>query len=138
MSVYKGDQPVIYKVKITKSDDKGLISGWANISKMADGTYPLDWQGDTIEPEVLETASINFMKDYRESGVMHKGVSQGVVVESIMLTKAKQAAIGIPPGYVPEGWFITVFVEDEGLRAKVKNGTYKMFSIQGRSKRSQV
>jgi len=66
---------------------------------------------------------------------MHQGNSQGVVVESIVFTKEKQAAIGIPEGCVPEGWFIVVQVLDKDLFEEVKNGTYKMFSIQGKVKK---
>lgn len=123
---------------VTKScEEKCLVSGWANVAINADGSLPLDWQDDVIPPEVLEKAAINFMLNYRESGVMHEGESQGVVVESIMLTKEKQAALGIPEGTVPEGWFITVKTTPE-LFAKVKDGTYKMFSIQGKSKKIKL
>ena len=115
---------------ITKSkEDEGLVSGWANVSVNADGTIPLDWQGDMIRTEVLEKAAINFMLDYRGSGVMHEGDAQGVVVESIVFTKEKQAILGIPEGVVPEGWFITVKVTNKEVFEKVKSGQYKMFSI---------
>lgn len=120
---------------IKSRDDLGLVSGWANVSVNANGSLPMDWQDDVIMPEVLEKAALNFMKDYRGSGVEHKGVSQGVVVESIVFTKEKQEAIGIPPGVVPEGWFITVQVTNPEVFAKVKEGKYKMFSIQGKAKR---
>lgn len=124
---------------ITKSNsDEGLVSGWANVAVNADGSIPLDWQDDVIRPEVLEKAAINFMMDYRGSGVMHKGESKGVVVESIVFTKEKQACIGIPAGTVPEGWFITVKVLDPEVFAKVKDGTFKMFSIQGNAKRVKL
>lgn len=124
---------------ITKSNsDEGLVSGWANVAVNADGSLPLDWQGDVIRPEVLEKAAIQFMMDYRGSGVMHEGESKGTVVESIVFTKEKQACIGIPEGTVPEGWFITVKVLDPDVFAKVKNGTFKMFSIQGNAKRIKL
>lgn len=124
---------------ITKSkDDEGLVSGWANVAVNADGSLPLDWQDDVIRPETLEKAAINFMLEYRESGEMHKGKSKGVVVESIVFTKEKQQAIGIPEGTVPEGWFITVKVLDPEVFEKVKDGKYKMFSIQGTAKRIEL
>lgn len=124
---------------ITKSNsDEGLVSGWANVAVNADGSLPLDWQDDMIRPEVLEKAAIKFMMDYRASGVMHEGESKGVVVESIVFTKEKQACIGIPDGIVPEGWFITVKVTDPEVFAKVKDGTFKMFSIQGNAKRVKL
>lgn len=122
--------------KVTKSNkEEGLVSGWANVAVNADGTLPLDWQDDVISPVTLEKAAVNFMMEYRGSGVMHEGDSKGVVVESIVFTKEKQAAIGIPDGIVPEGWFITVKVLDNDIFEQVKNGTYKMFSIQGHAKR---
>lgn len=124
---------------ITKSNsEEGLVSGWANVAVNADGSLPLDWQGDIIRPEVLEKAAIRFMMDYGGSGVMHKGDSKGIVVESIVFTKEKQACIGIPAGTVPEGWFITVKVTDPLVFAKVKDGTFKMFSIQGKAKRIKL
>ena len=124
---------------ITKSNsDNGLVSGWANVSVNADGSVPLDWQDDVIRPDVLEKAAIKFMMDYRGSGVMHEGESKGTVVESIVFTKDKQACIGIPEGTVPEGWFITVKVTDTDVFEKVKDGTFKMFSIQGSAKRIKL
>lgn len=124
---------------ITKSkDDEGLVSGWASVAVNADGSLPLDWQDDIIMPDTLEKAAIDFMQEYRGSGVMHEGSEQGVVVESIVFTKEKQAILGIPEGCVPEGWFITVKVTNPEVFKAVKEGKYKMFSIQGSAKRVKV
>lgn len=133
-SVYLSVGFDVYKAR----DDQQLVSGWANVALDKNGEAPLDWQDDVIAPETLEKAAIQFMMDYRGSGEMHKGNSKGTVVESIVLTKEKQQAIGIPDGTVPEGWFITVKVHDPEVFAKVKNGTYKMFSIQGTAKRIKL
>lgn len=133
--------PVDFTVEIAKaksSDDKQLVSGWASVSVNADGSLPLDWDDDTIPPSVLEKAAMDFMMDYRDSGVAHEGSSVGTVVESIVFTKEKQEAIGIPEGIIPEGWFITVKINDKDVYAKVKDGTYKMFSIQGLCKRVEL
>ena len=145
-SVYTTEEVPMYgqcdvdvQFDITKANsDEGLVSGWANVAVNADGSLPLDWQGDIIRPEVLEKAAIKFMMDYRASGVMHEGESKGTVVESIVFTKEKQACIGIPEGTVPEGWFITVKITDPEIFAKVKDGTFKMFSIQGNAKRIKL
>lgn len=123
----------VYKAR----EDEQLVSGWASVSVNADGSIPLDWQDDIIAPETLEKAANNFMLDYRGSGVMHDGGAVGTVVESIVFTKEKQQAIGIPEGTVPQGWFITVKVHDPEVFAKVKDGTYKMFSIQGTCNRDK-
>lgn len=140
----------VYKVKanevslnmafdVTKSrEDLGLVSGWANVSVNANGSLPMDWQDDVIPIEVLERTAIEFMKDFRKSGVEHKGISQGVVVESMVFTKDKQQAIGIPDGTVPEGWFITVHVTNPDVFKAVKEGKYRMFSIQGKAKKIKL
>lgn len=138
-SVYKEEcLPFEISFEISKANDEGLVSGWANVTLQPDGTPPLDWQGDIIRTEVLEKAAIDFMLDYRGSGVMHKGGCKGVVVESIVFTKDKQAAIGIPEGTIPEGWFITVKVLDPEVFELVKSKALKMFSIQGTAKRIKL
>lgn len=140
MSIYKDDaKDVCVNFEIAKSyEAEQLVSGWANVSVNADGSLPLDWQDDVIPPCVLEKAAIDFMLNYRDSGVMHAGGTQGTVVESITFTKEKQRAIGIPEGTVPEGWFITVKVHSTELFKQVVAGKYKMFSIQGRAQRTKL
>lgn len=124
---------------ITKSkEDEGLVSGWASVAINADGSLPLDWQDDVIDPAELEKAASKFMEDYRGSGVMHEGEQQGIVVESIVFTKEKQEILGIPEGCVPEGWFITVKVTNPEVFKAVKEGKYRMFSIQGHAKRIKL
>lgn len=133
------EQPININVEIFKSNEfEKLVSGWASVAKNADGSLPLDWDGDIITAEVLEKAAINFMLEYRESGEMHKGESIGTVVESIVFTKQKMKAMGIPEGIIPEGWFITVKIHDDEVFKKVVNGKYKMFSIQGKARRLKV
>jgi len=143
--VYKAEESVYKEAEVNsafnfifKSADKGLVSGWASVAVNANGSIPLDWDNDIISPYELEDAAINFMLDYRESGVMHEGDAVGVIVESIVFTKEKQAAIGIPQGCVPEGWFITVKLYDMYVFEQVKQGKYKMFSIQGKGQRIAI
>ena len=139
MGAYKNDEvSVNLSVDITKSMGEGLVSGWANIAVKANGDNPLDWSDDVIDPLTLEKAAMTFMQKYRGSGEMHQGFSKGIVVESIVFTKEKQKAIGIPEGVVPEGWFITVKITDPEVFAKVKSGEYRMFSIQGKAKRTKI
>ena len=141
MSIYKDDEQrnIGLTFNIAKSyEPEQLVSGWANVAVNADGSIPLDWQDDVIPPAVLEKAAIDFMLNYRESGEMHRGTSQGTVVESITFTKEKQLAIGIPSGYVPEGWFITVKIHSPELYKQVVEGKYRMFSIQGSAQRIKI
>ena len=133
------EQPINISAEVFKANKfEKLVSGWANVAKNADGSLPLDWDGDVVTAEVLEKAAIDFMLEYRESGEMHKGKSKGTVVESIVFTKQKMEAMGIPEGTIPEGWFITVKIHDDDVFKKVVDGEYKMFSIQGKAKRLKV
>ena len=133
------EQPINISAEVFKANKfEKLVSGWANIAKNADGSLPLDWDGDVITAEVLEKAAIDFMLEYRESGEMHKGKAIGTVVESIVFTKQKMEAMGIPEGTIPEGWFITVKIHDDEVFKKVVDGEYKMFSIQGKARRLKV
>lgn len=139
INVYDDVYQIESDFKISKArEEEQLVFGWANISKNADGSIPLDWQGDITEIDVLEKAAYEYMKFYGQTGEMHKGKSFGKVVESIVFTKAKMEALGIPEGTVPEGWFIGFHIPDKEVFAKVKDGSYKMFSIQGCAKRVKI
>ena len=48
------------------------------------------------------------------------------------------AAIGIPQGTLPVGWWIGFKVTDDDVWEKVKDGTYSMFSIEGTAERAEV
>lgn len=127
------------RFKIHKSDDdKMLAFGWANISITADGDQITDLQEDVLDTDVLEQAAYNFVEFYREAGEMHERGGCGVLVESVIFTKEKMAAMGIPEGTVPEGWWIGFKVTDEDVWEKVKSGEYPMFSIEGEAIREEI
>lgn len=136
MSVYLSKE---HDMVVTKSnEDAQLVFGWANVSLTKEGDIPLDWQGDIIPPQVLEKAAYNFVLKYRETGEQHIGECKGLLVESVMFTKDKQRAIGIPEGIVPEAWWVGFYVPDKEVYDKIRSGQYKMFSIQGSAKRLQI
>lgn len=120
-------------------DDEKLVFGWASVAKDATGQAPLDWQGDVIDPEDLENAVYKFNLEFRESNDMHQPNSvNGTLVESVMFTKEKMKAMGIPEGIVPEGWWVGFKIEDPVAYQKVKTGVYKMFSIEGSATRVPI
>lgn len=122
--------------QITKTvEDKQQVFGWANISIDKNGNYPLDWDGDVIQPEELEKAAYQFVLKYRETGEDHEGEAKGDLIESVMFTKEKQTAMGIPEGLVPEGWWVGFHIPDAEVFKKIKDGTYEMFSVQGTAKK---
>lgn len=109
-----------------------LVFGFANVTVQEDGTAPLDWQGDVMPTEVLEAAAYNYVLSHGVANQEHEcGTECGWLIESCMFTKEKMAALGIPEGIVPEGWWVGFYIPDPDVYAKVLDGTYNMFSIEG-------
>lgn len=126
---------------ILKSDpDKRLVFGWASVSIKLDGEQLEDRQQDMIDPEDLEESVYEYVLNFRDTGEEHipSMRKKGKLVESCVFTKEKQQAMGIPEGTVPVGWWIGFKIEDDDAWERVKNGTYKMFSIEGRANRVPV
>ena len=113
------------------SDEKRLAFGWASISQDESGAELVDLAEDIIDPDTLENAAYEFVRLYREGGEMHERGACAVLVESVVFTKEKMAAMGIPEGTLPTGWWIGFYVTDDEVWEKVKSGEYTMFSIEG-------
>ena len=113
------------------SDEKRLAFGWASISQDESGVELVDLAEDIIDPDTLENAAYEFVRLYREGGEMHERGDCAVLVESVVFTKEKMAAMGIPEGTLPTGWWIGFYVPDDEVWEKVKSGEYPMFSIEG-------
>lgn len=125
-------------VTILKSDDdKRLVFGWASIAQTADGDTIKDRQNDVIEPDDLEEAAYEYVLNFRDTGEEHLESfrKKGKLVESCVFTAEKQQAMGLQPGALPVGWWVGFYIEDEDAWERIKNGTYKMFSIEGRAER---
>lgn len=121
-------------------DDKRLVFGWASISFTADGEQLEDLQHDIINPEDLEEAVYEYVLNFRDTGEEHRPHlrKKGKLVESCVFTLEKQKAMGLPEGILPVGWWIGFKIEDDEAWEKVKNGTYRMFSIEGKAQRVPV
>lgn len=126
-------------LKVQKVDeDKRLVFGWANVSVDVGGNEVVDLQEDMIDPETLEAAAYKFAELYRDGGEMHERTGTAVMVESVVLTEEKQAAMGLAAGTLPVGWWIGFRVTDDDVWEKVKSGEYSMFSIGGTAIREEV
>lgn len=127
--------------RIAKTDDaRQRVYGWASVVAKADGQLIVDAQGDMIDPAELEEAMVDFMLESRDMNEMHAGTSKGVVFEAFMGTPEKYEAMGIPAAVaqtLPVGAWIGVQT-DPDTYAKVKAGTYQMFSIEGTATREPV
>lgn len=126
--------------EIVKLDEqRHRVTGFAMISTNSKGEPVYDLQGDNITTEELVKAVADFADVVGESRVdeMHDRSDTGRVVESIVLTRELQKALGIPEGTQPEGWLVTVEVGAE-LFKKVKAGELPMFSIEATAQREKV
>lgn len=121
------------------ADDQRLVFGWLSVSQDEDGNTVIDSQGDMIEPEELEKAAYDYVLYARAAGEMHERIEGvGRLVESIVFTKEKQEALGIPPGLLPVGWWVGFKVDDPDVWQKIKSGEYRAFSIGGTGFREEV
>lgn len=138
-SIAKAAGTVSGRFSIKKADeDQHLAFGWAYVSQDEAGQQTEDHSGDQLEDPELEAAAYQFVELYREGGEMHERGGCAVLIESMIFTEEKQAALGIPAGTLPVGWWIGFKVTDEDVWAKVKDGTYPMFSIEGTAVREEI
>lgn len=138
--------------QIAKIDEaECLVFGFANVSISKGDTLLVDTQGDQIAPKELEKAAYEYVLTAREADEMHKGDAVGHLVESMMFTDEKLKALATDPstgsvdqeGYsvlkrlIPPRWWVGYQLTPSAF-AKVKDGTYKMFSIAGSAQAEQV
>lgn len=115
-------------------EDRKLVFGWLSVAVDKSGNVVVDSQDDIIPEHELENAAYEFVLYSRRGDEMHakKGVSR--LVESMVFTREKQAALGIPEGVLPMcGWWVGFKVDDAEVWAKVKAGEYRAFSFGGRA-----
>lgn len=127
--------------RIAESDEEErLVFGWASVAQRTDWEPVVDWQDDIVDISELEQAAYDLVQFYREGSEMHErgGFDVAVVVESMVFTPDKLALLNIPEGTIPYGWWVGFRVTDGDVWAKVKDGTYRMFSIEGQAIREKV
>ncbi len=130
------DEKISFVGRVVKADDAAqVLMGFGNVAVTKDGRTVVDSQNDRIaSPEMLQRAVWKFMDHGGLSGEDHAGEPNARVVGSVVLTREVQAAMGIPPGTVDEGWWVEVHCPDRATferRRKSKTA----FSLQGRARR---
>lgn len=122
--------------KFTKlDDDRRLAFGWASVVS-EDGEVIVDSQGDVLDADSLEACVYAYVLESRDADEMHERAGVGRLVESCFLSKEKAFAMGVQSDRV--GWWIGFRVDDDEVWAKVKDGTYPMFSIVGVGHREAI
>lgn len=121
-------------------EDKHLVFGWASVAITVDGEELEDRQHDVLDPEEMEEAAYEYVLNFRDAGEEHlPGYrKKGKLVESCVFTAEKQKAMGIPEGILPVAWWIGFKIDDEDTWRRIKDGTYKMFSIEGKANREPL
>ena len=121
-------------------DDKREVFGWALVAIRKDGQQIVDHQRDVVDPDELEHAAYEYVLNFRDTGELHDADlrKKGRLIESVVLTKEKQAAMGIPEGIVPEGWWVGFKIDDDAAWDGIKKGRYRMFSIEGQGIRQPM
>lgn len=134
--VLSKEESVEFQSTITKVDkDKQMVFGWVTVAT-EDGKEVTDRQGDRITPDEMEAMAYRFVLTSREAGEMHEKIGVGKLIESIVMTKEKQEALGIDLGF--EGWWCGFKITDKDVWEKVKDGSYSAFSIHGKGIRSKI
>lgn len=119
------------------NNDQQLVFGWLSIAFDKSGNQVMDSDQDIIEEVDLEKAAYNHVLKFRKAGENHQEFI-GNLVESMIFTKEKQQALGIPPCILPVGWWVGYYIEKQEAWSKVKTGEYNSFSIGGRGRREEV
>lgn len=128
-------------LKVTKVDKENrMVFGFFNINKVGDDLVE-DRQQDMIETEELEKGAYQFVLNARVAGEGHVRKGVGSLVESMMFTYEKQAAIvetlksmGVEKAVFDlgiEGWWGGFKITDDDVLQKIDNGDYPMFSVGG-------
>jgi len=121
--------------RVVKIDEEQrMVYGWASVVSK-NGVEVEDLHGDIIQPEVLEKAATQFMKEVRVGAEMHERdaknqpIQKADIIHSFVLTNDIMKLLGISSQQ--EGWIIGAFIKDDALWAKYKSGEYPAFSIAG-------
>ncbi len=137
--------PVTYRLPISKvAEELQIAFGWAYVCTTAEGEQVEDHSRKVIQIGELEPAVYTFMVESRLGDEMHQRVTDedgniiGEIVESCVVTKEKLKAWGLPEDAMPEGWWVGLKVYSAEVWAKVKDGTYRMFSVTGLANETPV
>ena len=143
--------------KMTPVWEQAFLEGWKNNSLFCGAedvisseswvrSWIVDHTGDLITNCCNEQVSaIRYLIAEAESLNMSSAETARYIRPTIGLTERQAAAnlkyynsikeMGIPEGTLPVGWWIGFQVTDADVWEKVKDGTYSMFSIEGKAER---
>jgi len=126
----------VLRLEVAKADtEKMIVYGWFSVIEKR-GVLVRDHEGDIItEDDLLEMAH-DFIRRSRRAMVMHKNPIDAEVVESVLLTRDVQEALGVSLDRA--GWFGAVRYNDRSEWERDKAEGFVGFSWGGRAARERV
>jgi hypothetical protein len=138
----KADEVTFHGTFAKFDEDKRRAYGWASVVEL-NGEPVVDRQGDYIGLDDIEEAAYTYVRKSRVAGDMHRRTvddepfKAGELIESVVFTKDKCQAMGLPMSLAGR-WWMGVQVEDEATWQEVKKGARTGFSIHGKGLRKDV
>jgi hypothetical protein len=119
--------------EFTKTDEERRIAfGWASVVTKADGTVVVDTQDEVLDLETLELCAYDYVLHHRDGSDLHVRNGVAKCIESFFCTPEKLEKMSLKvEGGAPTGWWVGFYVDDDEVWKAVKDGRYRMFSIEG-------
>ncbi len=130
------DQTFKSKFELVSKDDAEMkVFGWLYVTHNKAGEQLIDHSGEIISPETLEKAAYEFVAEGGDMGANHQKLGVGFLIEAMVFTQEKKAALGIPDGILPTGLWVGLQMTDRDEWKKVVSGEYQMLSLGGLARR---
>jgi hypothetical protein len=117
-----------------KNEELQMLFGWTYVAQRPDGEMVIDHSGEFVKEENfedLENATYIFNIAYRQADIRHSCVAKGILIESVVMTKEKQKAMGIPEGIVPLGVWQGYWFPDKDDWSEIRKMKSPMYSLYG-------
>ena len=100
-------------------EDKKQVFGWANVAEDEQGNTIEDYQGDSMTSDELEKTAYNYVLKFRDTGERHNPTlrKKGKMIESIVFTKEKLQALGLPVDSLTCCWWVGFQIIDNDTLA---------------------
>lgn len=119
-------------------DDKMQVFGWSYVTADKHDVKTVDHSLEVVHIDDVEAAQYGYVKTSRAGREMHRGEDVATLIESVVFTPAKKAAMGIPDGVVPTAAWVGYQLESREVFDRVKSGEYGMLSIGGTCRREEI
>lgn len=115
-----------------KNESKMQVFGWAYMAEEKDGTPVKDISGIDYHMDDLEPAIYDWIgAGYTNIGVQHEELWQGTVIESVVVTREKEAIWGLPPNSLPVAVWLGIQLWDAETYLRVLSGELRGLSLAG-------